>query len=113
MTASEIARLSLDADWILLSACNTAAGDGTPDAEGLSGLARAFFQAGSRALLVSHWALVSRAAVELTTAMMAHPDASRAEAHRRAMAALLDNAAFPGFAHPGFWAPFSLVGDGR
>src|SRR6185436_8513850 len=49
-----------------LSACNTAAGD-VPGAEALSGLARAFFYAGTRALLVSHWPVYSHAAVRLTT----------------------------------------------
>ena len=58
LTASEAAVLKLDADWVVLSACNTAAGDGnTIGAEALSGLARAFFYAGARALLVSHWAV--------------------------------------------------------
>ena len=56
LSASEIASLRLDADWVILSACNTAAG-GTQGAEALSGLARAFFYAGARALLVSHWAV--------------------------------------------------------
>ena len=46
--------LDLDADWVLLTACNTAASGGAIDAEPLSGLARAFFYAGARALLVSH-----------------------------------------------------------
>ncbi len=67
LTASRVARLTLDADWAVLSACNTAAGD-RPGAEGLSGLARAFFYAGARALLVSHWPVDSEAAVKLTTA---------------------------------------------
>jgi CHAT domain-containing protein len=48
LTASKIATLKLNADWVVLSACNTAAGDGTPDAGGLSGLAKAFFYAGAR-----------------------------------------------------------------
>ena len=56
LTASEVAALKLNADWMVLSACNTAAGD-KPGADGLSGLARAFFYAGARALLVSHWQL--------------------------------------------------------
>ena len=59
LTASEVAQLKLNADWVILSACNTAAADGTPGANGLSGLAKAFFYAGSRALLVSHWPVVS------------------------------------------------------
>jgi CHAT domain-containing protein len=49
----------LDADWVILSACNTAAGGASDNAEALSGLARAFFYAGARSLLVSHWAVYS------------------------------------------------------
>jgi hypothetical protein len=76
LTASEIATLKLNADWVVLSACNTAAGS-AEGAEALSGLARAFFYAGARALLVSHWAVYSRAATELTTktfAMICHSE---------------------------------------
>jgi CHAT domain-containing protein len=61
LTASEVAQLKLNADWVVLSACNTAAGD-KPGAEALSGLARAFLYAGARALLVSHWSVASDAA---------------------------------------------------
>jgi CHAT domain-containing protein len=72
LTASKIATLKLNADWVVLSACNTAAGDGTPDAGGLSGLAKAFFYAGARSLLVSHWPAWSAATVKLTTGTFAH-----------------------------------------
>ena len=65
LTASEVAQLKLNADWVVLSACNTIAGD-KPGAEALSGLARSFFYAGARALLVSHWAVDSQAATRLT-----------------------------------------------
>src|SRR5205823_5056999 len=65
LTASEVALLKLNADWVVLSACDTIAGD-TPGAEALSGLARAFFYAGARALLVSHWHVASIAATRLT-----------------------------------------------
>ncbi len=85
LTASEIAALTLNADWVVLSACNTAAGSGE-GAEALSGLARAFFYAGARALLVSHWAVYSEAATELTTktfaALVGNPKLGRAEAFR-------------------------------
>ena len=64
LSASEIAALKLDADWVILSACNTAAGAATR-AEALSGLARAFIYAQARALLVSHWAVYSDATVKL------------------------------------------------
>src|SRR5262249_51823471 len=53
LAASEVAALKLDADWVILSACNTAAGE-AKGADALSGLARAFFYAGARSLLVSH-----------------------------------------------------------
>ena len=116
LTASEVAMLKLDADWVILSACNTAAADGTPGADGLSGLAKAFFYAGSRALLVSHWPVVSEAAVKLTTTMLAyaadHPAAGRSEALRQSMLALMADDADPRFAHPMFWAPFVVVGEG-
>ena len=64
LSASEIARLKLDADWVILSACNTAAGE-AKGAAALSGLARAFFYAGARSLLVSHWYVDSKATVAL------------------------------------------------
>src|SRR5262249_38052485 len=63
-TASEIAPLKLDADWVILSACNTAGGASGETAEPLSGMAQAFFYAGARALLVSHWEVGSDAAVK-------------------------------------------------
>ena len=118
LTASEIATLDLDADLVLLSACNTAAADGTPGAEGLSGLAKAFFYAGSRALVVSHWSVESDAAAKLTTGMLAHlaenSSDGRAEALRQSMLDLMqDDDAKPYHAHPMFWAGFSLVGEGK
>ncbi len=95
LTASEIAALRLNADWVVLSACNTIAGD-KPGAEALSGLARAFFYAGARALMVSHWAVESTAAMQLTTAtfdiLNSSPDLGRAEALRRAMLAYMNDA---------------------
>jgi len=116
LTASEIATLDLDADWVILSACNTAAADGTPNAEGLSGLAKAFFYAGARTLLVSHWAVASDAAVALTTGMLdelaKQPEIGRAEALRRSMLSLMANEEKDYFAHPMFWAPFIIVGEG-
>lgn len=115
LTAGEIADLKLDADWVILSACNTAAADGTPGAEGLSGLARGFFFAGSRALLVSQWEVLSVAAVQLTTGTLQHlaqgPQNGRAAALRLSILDLLAPDQDDYLAHPIFWAPFQLVGD--
>lgn len=115
LTASEVAKLKLNADWVVLSACNTAAGD-KPGAEALSGLARSFFYSGARSLLVSHWPVVSEAAVLLTTrtfdALEDDPALSRAEALRRSMLSLIDEGK-PYQSHPSYWAPFVIVGEGR
>jgi CHAT domain-containing protein len=115
LTASEVAQLKLNADWVVLSACNTIAGD-KPGAEALSGLARSFFYAGARALLVSHWAVDSEAATRLTTAtfdlLKNEPGIGRAEALRRAMLTYLDDASSPRNAYPAMWAPFALIGEG-
>jgi CHAT domain-containing protein/tetratricopeptide (TPR) repeat protein len=116
LTTSKIATLKFNADWVVLSACNTAAEDGAPDGGGLSGLAKAFFYAGARSLLVSHWPVRSDAAAKLTTGALAelakHSTIGRAEALRRSMMAMLDPANPPEFAHPQAWAPFVLAGEG-
>jgi tetratricopeptide (TPR) repeat protein/CHAT domain-containing protein len=117
LTASEISQLKLNADWVVLSACNTIAGD-TPGAEALSGLARAFFYAGARSLLVSHWAVDSAAALRLTTTTFDRLKAGaggavgRAEALQQAMLAYLNDASSPTNAYPAYWGPFSIVGEG-
>jgi CHAT domain-containing protein len=124
LTVGKILALKLDADWVVLSACNTAAGQGV-GAEAVSGLGRAFFYAGTRALLVSNWPVESDSAHALTTDLFrriaADPRLSRAEALRQAELALIDGPgavdpatkrALFSYAHPIFWAPFALVGDG-
>lgn len=111
LSASEIAALQLDADLVILSACNTAAG-GAEDADTLAGLARSFFYAGARAMMVSHWAVNSEATVSLiTTALSAAAKDKRtsyAEALRGAMTTLIGKGGAS--AHPQMWAPFVVVG---
>jgi CHAT domain-containing protein/tetratricopeptide (TPR) repeat protein len=112
LTASDVAQLSINADWVVLSACNTAAG-GSENAETLSGLARAFIYAGARSLLVSHWPVNSGAAVAITTgivtALKDDPKLGRAEALRRSISSLIAKGGRT--AHPSVWAPFVLVGN--
>ncbi len=115
LTASEVAQLKLNADFVVLSACNTAAGE-KPGAEALSGLARAFFYAGARALLVSHWAVDSQDAARLATAtfgnLKSDPSIGRAEALRRAMLAFLNDPSEERNPYPAYWAPFFIAGEG-
>jgi CHAT domain-containing protein/Tfp pilus assembly protein PilF len=115
LTSSEVAQLKLNADWVVLSACNTAAAD-KPGAEALSGLARAFIYAGARSLLVSHWPVDSEPAVKLMTTMFAAIAKNRklttAEALRQAMLATMSDRDNPEWANPSSWAPFVLVGEG-
>jgi CHAT domain-containing protein len=119
LTASEVAQLKLDAEWVVLSACNTASAD-KGGGEALSGLARAFFYAGARALLVSHWYVDSDAAVKLVTgafsALQRDPAIGRAEAMRRAVLSVMadQSRAAPSVpaAHPSVWGPFAVVGEG-
>jgi CHAT domain-containing protein len=124
LTMDEILGLRLNADWVVLSACNTASGNGA-GSEAISGLGRAFFYAGARALLVSSWPVETTSATWLTTELFRrqaeNPRLSRAEMLRQTQNALMDQ---PGrthpstkrpvhsYAHPIFWAPFVLVGDG-
>ena len=123
LTMEEILGLKLDADWVVLSACNTGAGV-VAGAEAASGLGRAFFYAGTRALLVTNWSVHSQSARELITDLFKRqaddPKITRGEALRQAMLALVDGPGYVGadgktefaYAHPLFWAPYSIIGDG-
>jgi CHAT domain-containing protein len=118
LTAADVAALRLDADLVVLSACNTAGPDGRSAGEAFSGLARAFFTAGTRGVLASHW----NVADESTTLMMVNTltDVGRgtapATALRAAQVAMLDGAGSGGdpvrWAHPFYWAPFVFAGVG-
>ncbi|RXH08319.1 CHAT domain-containing protein [Bradyrhizobium guangzhouense] len=123
LTMEEILALKLDADWVVLSACNTGSGEGA-GAEAASGLGRAFFYAGTRALLVTNWSVHSQSARELVTDLFKRQaddkKLARGEALRQAMMALVDGPGYVGadgktefaYAHPLFWAPYSIIGDG-
>ncbi|MEM8775597.1 MAG: CHAT domain-containing protein [Pseudomonadota bacterium] len=117
LSSAEIAGLELNAELVILSACNTASGDSEED-EGLSGLASAFFAAGAKSLVVSHWPVYSDAAVKLTTntltMLRTKPETTRADALRLAMLSVIDDPdATARELHPSYWGPFMLAGDGR
>lgn len=122
LTMEEVLGLKVDADWVVLSACNTGTG-AEAGAEAVSGLGRAFFYAGTRALLVTNWAVMSDAATALPTDIFlrqaADPTLARAEALRQAMLGLIDGPGYVyagktvySYAHPIFWAPYAIIGDG-
>ena len=104
---------------MLFRSAGTAAG-----AEAASGLGRAFFYAGTRALLLTNWSVHSESARALITDLFRRqaedPKLPRGEALRQAMLALMDGPGYIGadgkteftYAHPLFWAPYSVVGDG-
>jgi CHAT domain-containing protein/Tfp pilus assembly protein PilF len=114
LQASEISQLKLNADWAVLSACNTASGEGV-GAEALSGLARAFLYAGARSLVVSHWDVSDEATTTLMSDLFAisasKANISHGEAMREAILNLIDAAKSEQDAHPRIWAPFVVVGE--
>ncbi len=113
LAASEAAQLTLRAEFVVLSACTTAASDGSVGAEGLAGLGPAFFYAGARSLLVSHWKVSDDATAELIGGTFARLDSGqgRAAALQQSMKSLRENPANPEWAHPSFWAAFSFIGE--
>lgn len=119
LTMDKVLTLKLDADWVVLSACNTAAGEGA-GSEAVSGLGRAFFFAGAKALLVSNWPVDSAASRALMTDLFKRQQGktSKAESLREAMLYQIEQGGMMegktmkySYAHPLFWAPFVLVGD--
>lgn len=125
VTASEIAALKLDADWVILSACNTAtSGTIGEAAPGFSALVNSFFFAGARSVLASHWyvddEIAALLSVDAIKRRRADPGLTRAEALQQAMRAIRMNKSKDGtddegrvttWAHPAAWAPFSIIGD--
>ena len=121
LTMDKVITLKLDADWVVLSACNTAAGEGA-GSEAVSGLGRAFFFAGAKALLVSNWPVDSVASRTMMTDLFKNQQkaqgTSKAELLRQAMLNQIDQGGMKeggnmkyAYAHPLFWAPFVVVGD--
>ena len=113
LEASEIASLRINADLVVLSACNTAGSGGRFGGDSLSGLAEAFFHAGAKSLVVSHWQVPSKATADLMSKMFKElgPELATGSALslRKAQKELIKNSKT---SHPFFWAAFVIVGDG-
>jgi CHAT domain-containing protein len=113
LSLDDILGLKLNADWVILSACNSASDDGSAE-EALSGLARGFFYAGSKAVLVTHWAVESKSAQELATRTMqyyARENMGRAESLRQAQLDLIAGKSAAQFQHPFYWSAYATSGD--
>ncbi|WP_295559366.1 CHAT domain-containing tetratricopeptide repeat protein [uncultured Hyphomicrobium sp.] len=114
LAASDVMDLQMDADWVILAACNSAAGNGG-NAEALSGLAKSFFYAGARSLLASHWAVREDAAATIVADAVrlkaAQPSLSAAGALRSALLPILGSGD-PIKSEPAYWAPLVIVGTG-
>ena len=112
LTSSEIAGLKMNADLVVLSACDSGGPAGRNGGEALSGLARAFFYAGARSMMVSQWELLDKPSAELLTTCFkdcATENLSFAEALREGQKALINN---PSTSHPMIWGALCIVGDG-
>lgn len=108
LTAERVMTMTLKADLVALSACQT--GLGRIAGEGVLGLSRAFLFAGARSVLVSHWSVSDHATTVLMTGFYERylgEGLDKAQALRESMRSLRGQA---GFGHPRYWAPFFLVG---
>ena len=123
LTFREIFDLRLDADLVILSACDTAgtasaaatqqAGLSTGGDVALDGLVRAFVGAGGRLVVASHWPVPDddNATQRLVTGLFTRPaGTSTATALRLSQHELMDD---PDTSHPFYWSAFAVVGDGE
>ena len=113
LDASEISQFKLNANLVVLSACNTAGGGGKFGGDSLTGLVEAFFYAGAQNLLVSHWSVPSTATMQLMTQVFANLGSNfsngSAASLQKAQQQMVQNSLT---AHPVFWGAFVLIGDG-
>ena len=118
LTAGEVRRLNLAAAWVILSACNTATGNG--EGESLSVLASAFLSAGALQVMASHWPVRDDVTPYLTseTLRLASGDTAGGpgRALQQAMRRVRTGEGIDGWqadwAHPAAWAPFTVISNG-
>jgi CHAT domain-containing protein len=117
LTSADVANLHLNANLVILSACNTGGGNGRSGGEALSGLARSFFFAGARALMVTQWSVSDQVSAYLVATDLAHVQQGQGASAslRQVQLALINGAGHglpAGIADPFYWAPFVVIGDG-
>ena len=112
LTLGEIYNLHLNADLVVLSACDTGGG-GFARGEGIIGLTRGFLYAGAKSLLVSLWPVSDKAAASLAVDFYAELLKGRPKARALREAKLHTMARNPEYAKPYYWSPLILVGNWR
>jgi CHAT domain-containing protein len=120
LEASEIVALALNADFVVLSACDTGGRGATstigtglraPGGEALSGLVRAFFYAGARNVVASHWLVPDEETITLMETL--YSEFANGKTLSEAMHVANSTLAMrPATSHPFYWAAFSVIGDG-
>ncbi len=114
LTSTEISRLDLDADLVILSACNSASFASDLFGREAASLSNAFFMAGATATLASLWSVnsdASRRLMEKFGSYYSKGDVTPAQALRLAMISFLNDDGLSSlYHHPRFWAAFSIFG---
>ena len=110
LTASEIIKLNINSDLVILSACNTASSDGNANSEALSGLANSFFYSGAKSLIVTHWSVISKTSVDLMVNTFDFLEESQGDISSALMKSKIKMLKNPNTSHPIYWAPYTLVG---
>jgi CHAT domain-containing protein len=123
LTMSEVLGLDLNAELVILSACNTyGQGDKSGSGEGFAGLTRSFMYAGTRSILVTHWSVESQAARDLMVdtfkKLKQEPKEEALKAAKLKMkgsSRVMKGEANSklSLSHPFFWAPFVIVGESK
>lgn len=113
LVTSDIISLSLSADVVFLSACDTSGSDGSPDSEGFSGLTSAFLLAGARSVVATLWPVDKEATSSFVQSAMRNyrkePNRPFTFSLQEAAVAFIKGST-SGRQHPAFWAPFVIVG---
>lgn len=111
LSHSEIRELSLNADLVVLSGCNTASSVDGEIAGGLNGLASSFFYAGSNSVLASHWQVEDESTQKLMALFYKNISLGKnnSKSIRSAISEFIDNESKPYQKHPLFWGAFQLV----